>query len=52
MKTKSIKSRIGKEAANQTVKNIRRAARKLYSTGKRERIATSEISVFRVQEIM
>lgn len=44
MKAKSIKSRSGKEAADQTVKNIRRATRKLYSAEEKIRIVIEGLS--------
>ena len=44
MKAKSIKSRSGKEAAEQSVKNIRRAARKLYSAEEKIRIVIEGLS--------
>ncbi len=44
MKAKSIKSGSGKEAADQTVKNIRRATRKLYSAEEKIRIVIEGLS--------
>jgi len=44
MKAKSIKSRSGKDAADQTVKNIRRATRKLYSAEEKIRIVIEGLS--------
>jgi transposase len=44
MKAKSNKSRRGKEAADQTVKNILRATRKLYSAEEKIRIVIEGLS--------
>jgi transposase len=44
MKAKSIKSKSGKDAADQTVKNIRRATRKLYSAEEKIRVVIEGLS--------